>query len=178
MATLALVFGILSFVCLGPVGGVLAVVFGIVGLSRSRQMNGRGRGMSIAGIVLAIVNLLVTIAVVILVIVLAGVASDSVSNRIGGPASPSTYEIKIQTCAVDDLGSARFTGVITNTTSSSKNFLVSTEVTDSFGTDLGSVPLPVIAISPGGSRTWQAITMTAPVGSITCRVTGVDDLFN
>ncbi|MBU3701486.1 MAG: DUF4190 domain-containing protein [Acidimicrobiia bacterium] len=178
MGVLALVFGILSFVCLGPIGGILAVVFGILGLAKAKQLEGRGRGMSIAGIVLAIVNFVVTIGVVILIIVLATATSHSMSIRSGDPASPSTYEVGITNCSVDALGSANFNGVIRNTTESRRSFMVSTEITDSFGTTMPSFPSLVIDIPPGGSRPWQAMTFTDPVGDITCRVIGVDNLLN
>jgi len=178
MGTLALIFGILSFVCLGPVGGILAVIFGILGLSKAKQLGGRGRGTSIAGIVLAIINFIATVAVVILIIVLAGAASDGVFDRIGGTASPSTYEIEIRSCSVDTFGNVDFSGVIRNTTSSSKNFVVSTEITDSFNNVIDSLPVPVTDIPPGGSRPWEAVSFSEPMGDITCRVTGVNNLFN
>lgn len=178
MGMLALIFGILSFVCLGPIGGILAVIFGIIGLAKAKQLDGRGRGMSIAGIVLAIVNFVATIAVVILLLVLAGAATEGFSIRSGDPASPSTYEVSITNCSVDSLGSADFSGIIRNTTESRRSFMVSTDVVDSLGTTLMSFPALVIDIPPGGSRPWQATTFTNPVGDITCRVTGVDNLIN
>lgn len=178
MAVLSLIFGLVSFVCLGPVGGIVAVVFGILGLAKAKQLDGRGRGLSIAGIVLAVVNFFVTIGVVILIILLAGAASDSMSIRSGDPASPSTYEVEITNCSVDALGAADFNGIIRNITDSRRSFMVSTEITDSFGTTMPSFPSLVIDIPPGGSRPWQATTFTDPVGDITCRVIGVNNLMN
>lgn len=178
MATLALLFGVLSFICLGPVGAILAVIFGILGLSKARQLGGRGRGLSITGIVLAIVNFVMSIAAVIIVILIIGAATDGTLDRLGSTASPSTFGIEITSCRVDAVGSAEFTGVIRNTTESTKSFVVSTEITDSFGASVDSVPVPVIGIPPGGTRPWHAITFSVPVGDIACRVTGVNNLLN
>lgn len=181
MATLALVFGLLSFVCLGPIGGIVAVIFGILGLSKAKELGGTGRGLSIAGIVLAIVNFVVSVVAVIIIVVLIGVASETANTIIanfGEPAPPSSYELEMRTCAVDSFGDVDFSGTITNLTETSKNFLISTEIVDSFGTTLDTFPTPVTEIPPGGKRTWSAITFTDPVGDVMCRVTGVDNLFN
>jgi hypothetical protein len=178
MGTLALVFGLSAFVCLPLLGGILAMIFGILGLAKAKQIGGRGRGMSIAGIVLAIINFIMSIAFVILLIVIIGAATEGAFERIGGTASPSTYEVEIRNCTVDALGAAEFDGVIKNLTESSKSFMVATDITDSFGTVLDSMPVPVIDIPPGGSRPWQAIAFSDPVGDITCRVTGVNNLLN
>jgi hypothetical protein len=70
MAITALVFGVLSFVCLPFLGPILAIVFGFIGLSRAKQV-GTGRGMSIAGIVLGIVGLLAAIVVTVVLVLAA-----------------------------------------------------------------------------------------------------------
>ena len=67
-ATAALVLGIVGFVLMGiPLfigwvfGGIpdiLAVIFGIIGISRSGQLGGVGKGPAITGLVLASVSLL------------------------------------------------------------------------------------------------------------------------
>lgn len=178
MGTLALVFGLLAFLCLPVLGAILAVIFGILGLAKAKQIGGRGRGLSIAGIVLAVVHFILSIVFVVLLIFVIGAATDGAFDRIGGTASPSSYEIEIRVCTVDALGAAEFGGIIRNLTETSKNFMVSTDITDSFGTILDSMPVPVIDIPPGGSRPWQAIAFSDPVGDITCRVTGVNNLLN
>ena len=72
MAVAALVLGILTFFCLGPIAGVLAIIFGIIGLGKAKEMGGTGRGMSIAGIVLGIVGTVVSVIFIIILIVAAG----------------------------------------------------------------------------------------------------------
>lgn len=47
LAIAALVLGILTFVCLGPIAGVLAIIFGFLGLKKANEMGGTGKGMSI-----------------------------------------------------------------------------------------------------------------------------------
>jgi hypothetical protein len=49
MATTSLVLGIVSFLCLGVVTGVLAVIFGVMGLNRAKQ-GASGHGQAVAGI--------------------------------------------------------------------------------------------------------------------------------
>lgn len=57
MATASLVFGILAF-CIPLVSSVLAIVFGIIGLKRTRDPNVGGKGLAISGIVLGSVSLI------------------------------------------------------------------------------------------------------------------------
>ena len=85
MAIAALVLGILTFVCLGPIAGILAIVFGFLGMKKANE-TGTGKGMSIAGIVLGIVG---TVLSIILFIVLV-VAGDSVRQRAGRRSGRST----------------------------------------------------------------------------------------
>ena len=54
-AVTSLVLGILG--CVPFVTGLLAVILGIVGIRKTRQSNIGGRGMAIAGLVLALVSL-------------------------------------------------------------------------------------------------------------------------
>lgn len=181
MATLALVAGILSFLCLGPIGAVLAIVFGILGLGKAKEMNGNGRGLSIAGIVLGIVNIVLSIIGIIVFVILLGAASDKLSEAIqnvGGTAPASSYEIKVTSCSTDEFGYIDFSGTIKNTTNGSKNFLITTEVTDSAGSEIDTFPVPVTDIPPGSTAKWDANSFGDAIGSIDCRVTGVNNLLN
>ena len=60
--------GILTFVCLGPIAGVLAIIFGFLGLKKANEMGGTGKGMSIAGIVLGAVGTIASILFLVLVV--------------------------------------------------------------------------------------------------------------
>jgi predicted Zn finger-like uncharacterized protein/prepilin-type processing-associated H-X9-DG protein len=56
-ALAALIFGILGF-CLPILGSLLGIIFGIVGISKTRDNRAGGRGIAVAGLVLGIVTLL------------------------------------------------------------------------------------------------------------------------
>jgi prepilin-type processing-associated H-X9-DG protein len=58
MAVAGLVMGILSFFCLPIIGSILAVIFGIIGLVRTKDGR-RGKGMSIAAIVLGVIGFVI-----------------------------------------------------------------------------------------------------------------------
>ncbi len=65
VAIAALVLGLLSiplgFFVFGAGLGVIAVVLGIVGISKARAMGGSGRGLAITGILTGIVGILIPI---------------------------------------------------------------------------------------------------------------------
>lgn len=181
MATLALVAGILSFLCLGPLGAILAIIFGFLGTSKATEIGGNGRGMAKAGIILGAVNIVISVIAVILIVVLAGRASDSLNEafeNIGGTAPASSYEVTIQKCSENSFGDVVFEGTIRNLTSSSKSFVIQTEVIDAGGEDILTVPAIVTDIPAGATRPWDANAFGMPMGSIDCVVTGVNNFFN
>lgn len=49
----------------------LGLIFSIIGLNKSKQMNGEGRGMSIAGIIISVLGIIVAIVSIIFIFVLA-----------------------------------------------------------------------------------------------------------
>jgi len=63
MAVASLICSILGF-CLIFIGGLLGILFGIMGLKRANQTGGSGRGLAITGIVLGIITLITSSAVV------------------------------------------------------------------------------------------------------------------
>ena len=56
MATCGLVFSFLS--------PILGLIFSIIGLNKSRHMNGLGRGQAIAGIIISIINFIISFFIV------------------------------------------------------------------------------------------------------------------
>lgn len=56
---------------------LLGLIFSCVGLSRSKQMNGTGRGMSIAGIVISVLEMAIVVIIVIAVIAMTAAAASS-----------------------------------------------------------------------------------------------------
>ncbi len=89
LAVAALVLGISSFVLLGPVGGVLAVVVGSFGLRRARRV-GRGRSASLAGVILGVLGTVVsTVVIVALVPNVGSSGGDATSAADTGPSASS-----------------------------------------------------------------------------------------
>jgi len=56
MGTASLVLGILNFFCLPLIGGILALVFGKIGMDRADQGLATNRGIAKAGFILGIVG--------------------------------------------------------------------------------------------------------------------------
>jgi hypothetical protein len=54
MGTAALVLGILSFLC-GWILGLLAIIFGAIGIARANRGEATNKGMAVAGLILGIV---------------------------------------------------------------------------------------------------------------------------
>lgn len=93
-ATLALAAGVLSFVCLFGVGGIMAIALGWIAHHEIDRSQGRlaGKGMASAGIGLGITNLVVTIVGIGALVALAvrpDVPSASVVTPPLRPAPPS-----------------------------------------------------------------------------------------
>jgi len=175
MAIAALILGISAFVCLGPLGGLLAVVFGILGLSKAKQI-GTGRGMSIAGIILGALGTIVSILVLVLFVF---GATEAVKN-IGGVADPSTYELVVSqnTCKVQ-YGFVTYEGTIKNKTGSEKNFNINTEIRNSSSKSVIDTPNDIVYnIAPGDTAQWS---VSLPVNSdvqTSCKVLNVENWFN
>ena len=89
MAIASLICGIVSLVCCGGGGivSVLAIVFGIIGLTKAKE-TGVGKGMAIAGIIIAAVGVVLSIVIAIVSLstgVLAGLFGASTAT------TPSYY---------------------------------------------------------------------------------------
>ena len=148
LAVAALVLGILTYFCLGPLGAIVAIVLGFLGLRAARE-SGVGRGMSIAGIVLGAVGLVVGTLVIVLIVV-AGSRAGTALKNLGGPADPASYQVHPGSCTVDANGETTFTGTITNETSSTKNFSVDAEFRSSSTGSIFDTSSSVVLGHPGG----------------------------
>jgi len=75
----ALVLGIVSLVScwIGLVPGILAIIFGRIGMVRADKGEADNRGMATAGFVMGIIGVAVWVAFIILMIALAVVGDDS-----------------------------------------------------------------------------------------------------
>lgn len=91
-AIASLVFGIIGWVLLG-------VIFGIVALRRIRTRNLKGRGMAIAGLVLS--GLWTLLIAVVVIVSLATDAERDPSGRVREAGSESVFDLRVGDCAND-----------------------------------------------------------------------------
>lgn len=66
MATASLIVGIVANVCCGFPAGIVALILGIIGLSKSKTMCGNGKGMAIAGIILGAISIVLSIVAMVI----------------------------------------------------------------------------------------------------------------
>jgi hypothetical protein len=177
LAVAALVLGILTFFCLGPLGAILAIVLGFLGLKKAREV-GVGKGMSIAGMVLGAVGLVGSLILIVALVSFGKAAKDATVN-ISGAADPSTYQLTPGDCAVDDFGFATYQGTIKNTTSSKKNFTVNVEFRNKASNAVADTSLDIVSdIQPGDTAEWKVTTSVDQGAQVTCKVTQVENFFN
>lgn len=81
LGTAALIMGILSLFCIPVIGGVLAIVFGKMGMAKADQGLATNRGAAKAGFILGIIGLvLAVIGFIIYMIVIAAAVGSGVSS--------------------------------------------------------------------------------------------------
>jgi hypothetical protein len=180
MAIAALVLGILTFVCLGPIAGILAIIFGILGMKKAAEI-GNGRGMAIAGIVLGAVGTVVSIIVLIIVIAAANDTSDSIRDAfddISGPASTADYDISPETCKIDNSGGVTYDGTIENTGSRDLSFEIVADIRDANSDVILSSPNTYVDVPEGDTVKWEITDYLSDPADITCEVSGVNNWFN
>jgi len=183
IAIAALVFGILTFVCLGPIAGVLAVIFGFIGLKRAKEMGGTGRGMSIAGIILGIVGTVVSIVLFIIIVLAAGQASESISDSVSdwsGPANASDYNVTVERCSIDaTFGAPEMTIKVTNKTSVEKSYVFNYEFRSGAGSLIDSGSSFPETIPANDSKLVEISSFEdVTAATIKCEITGVENWFN
>jgi len=70
LAIISFICGILSFIFLGVIGAILAIVLSILAKKEIAAKNQSGAGLAKAGLILGIINIVVSIIIVILVLIL------------------------------------------------------------------------------------------------------------
>ena len=183
MAIAALVLGILTFVCLGPIAGILAIVFGFLGMKKANELGGTGKGMSIAGIVLGIVGTIASILFLIFVVFAADQASDSISDSVknwSGEANASDYNVTVEKCAIDStFDSPMMTIKVTNKTSTEKNYIFNYEFRTSSDSLIDSGSSFPESIPANGSKLVEISSFEdVTVGTVKCKITSVENWFN
>lgn len=183
LAIAALVLGILTFVCLGPIAGILAIVFGFLGMKKANEMGGTGKGMSIAGIVLGIVGTVASILFLVFVVFAANQASDSISDSVknwSGEANASDYNVTVEKCAVDStFDSPEMTIKVTNKTSTEKSYIFNYEFRSGSGALIDSGSSFPEMIPPNGSKLVEISSFEdVKSPSVKCEITSVENWFN
>jgi hypothetical protein len=101
MATAALVLGILALITSitvfgGVLLGLLAIIFGIIGLRRANRGLALGRGRAIAGIILGLLGILVAAAVIAIGVSIFN--SDEVKNLRDCLENAGSDQTQVQQC--------------------------------------------------------------------------------
>jgi len=179
MAVAALVLGILTFVCLGPIAGVLAIIFGFLGMKKANQLGGTGKGMALAGLILGAVGTIISIVLFVVFVVLAGTATVAIKGATGA-ADPGTYSYKITSCGTDTFNDPEMTITVTNTSSSAKQFTFNYEFRSASGSLIDSgTSFPTASIPAHDSMDVQISSYTSTTSlSPKCEITGVNNWFN
>ena len=68
MGTAGLVMGILQFVLLGPLGSVLAIIFGRIGMNRAKRGEATNGGVATAAFWLGIIGLILTVVAAVIIV--------------------------------------------------------------------------------------------------------------
>lgn len=177
MAIAALVLGILSFFCLGPVAGVLAIIFGVLGLKKANEI-GSGKGMAIAGMVLGIIGTIVTILIFVLVIAAGDSVTDSIDDAFD-TANPDDYELVTKSCEIDDFGFVSFSGTIENTANEDLDFTIEAEIRDTSDGSLADSPSTIVYTPQGDTVSWEIVgSVSDSVTEVECKVTEVNNFGN
>ena len=82
MGTAALIMGILQFFCLPVIAGVLAIVFGKIGMNKAKAGEATNGGVAKAGFWLGIIGLILTVIAGIVTIILIAAGVAFVSNSV------------------------------------------------------------------------------------------------
>lgn len=189
IGTAALVMGILQFVCLGPIGTVLAIIFGRMGMKRAERGEADNEGVAKAGFWLGIVGLILSVIAVVVVVATGATvfkfaqeavksvneSTDPAKNSQTGLADGDYQMTPSSTAQMND--SCGFEGpavtVGTGETASPKVLVVGQGVSDCstsvsvLFTVTGGVA-SITSTSSGGTQTGQAATPTqgSPAGAI------------
>jgi hypothetical protein len=78
MAIVSLVCGILSFVVLGPLGAIIAIVTGILAKKEIERTKQQGMGFAKAGLIIGAVNLILSLLLVLFFILFFGLLLSTV----------------------------------------------------------------------------------------------------
>ena len=173
-AVTSLIFGILSWICLGPIAAIVAIITGIIGRKKTYQ-----RGMATTGLWLGIVNLVLSLvlAVVFTIMAVAGIGFLASNTKV---VDPSDYEVMVTDCFISSGGVPEASFEITNTDDKTRNYIV--EITFEASTSSASTTSSTVVtgIEPGQTKsgTVTGMSLSGNVDSGECRVSEVRNFFS
>ena len=128
VALWAMICGCLIFLC-GVFTGIPALILGIIGLKKSKELGGEGKGKSIAGIALGSFSI-VAFALYIILVVFVGISSDGDSLSLdegrnsGEQVSTLDASISNENVEISESYLVTFTADITNESDSASTYVV------------------------------------------------------
>ncbi len=157
MGSIAIIIAWIPFVVVvGGVLAVLAVVFGVRGLGRSRA-DGVGRGAAIAGIVMGVIGLAATVVGVVLSVIVLGSVIDYIE--------PGPNITEVTTCDTDGRD-VHVEGTITNRSDHARDYTVFVEL------DRMTEYAIVEGVAAGDSAAWS-VDLTVPAATGNCEPTTI-----
>jgi hypothetical protein len=193
-ATAALILGIVSFVCLGPIAGIVAMVLGFSAKKKAKEMGGIGAGQATAGIVLgAIGTVLWTIGMILFLVLGVWAANETEDaskefnkaveesnerlDRNGEVAKSSDYDITNQEVDVSSFGSVTFSASIENTADFDTGFTIEVQCEGNLGETLTQEGY-AYSMSPGDKDNFEAyFSFDTETTSATCEIQSVEYSF-
>lgn len=169
--------GWLAFLPLGILGGIVAIVLGVVGMKKAAEV-GRGRGASIGGLITGIIAVVVSVLWIFFWVVVINSASDSVDDWTG-EVDPSTISWSIKDCSLDTFDSPTMTIEIENKTSSSKTYTFDYEFKAGNGTVIDSGTSFPESVPGKARRTIEIQSFeSTSAANVRCAVKSVNNWFN
>ncbi len=137
-------------VVIGSVLAILAIVFGTIGLRRSRSV-GTGRSASIAGLVMGSLGIAASVVGVILTV--------AVFREVVAFIEPGDHDVQVTACELDGRR-AEVEGTIVNLEDDARSYTVFVEV------EGRTEVVTISAVAPGESATWSTVVTTrAPLST-------------
>jgi hypothetical protein len=150
---------------IGGIAGILAIVFGIIGLRRARRDGDTGRrGFAVAGLILGPLGLVAS--------VVGGYVTVLVVRTVEEIVDVGPYRLGQESCTVGD-GRAVLRGTLTNDSDETRDYTVFVEFRRD-GTDnpLGFDTVRIDDVAPGDTAEFTASSLVS-AARVTCDVTEV-----
>lgn len=75
-------FAIAGLICAIVVGPILGIILSIIGFNKSKSMNGEGKGLALAGIIVSIVKFVLIIILTVICVIIFSVSAKEVSSAL------------------------------------------------------------------------------------------------